>query len=516
MTLSNLGLRSRNNSLIILFLLVMAVYLPSLFNDFTYDDRLVLIDSDILSSGWKSISMIFSKDYFTKFGEATFRPVVTLSYIFQAPFSWEKPFVFHYVNIFLHFLVVLCIYFFLERKGFSSAAFVGAALFAIHPAHSEAVLAIGFREDLLATLFVLGAILWFNSESGSTLLMGSICCLFAYFSKESAAVLPGLVVISGLWRNPSESRKFPIKAFVCSIVALMVYLAIYLFIMNNPSNQTTSSLGGNTIFRLLHFPSLFYRYLLISVFPAGLCVDHLILPMESFTHQFWLGCGFLLLGITLGYRFFPSFGAGFLWFLISLTPVSNFFPIEHPFAERYLYLPMVGLALLSAHFWETPTGRFGRSKSAFFLIVALAFSARTFIRTFDFKDARSLFTSSIQYPCAKSTYVGLALTYLDKNDLQPEKAFPLLKKALDLDPTAVKTYDSLGLAYILNNQYDEAIRCLNKAIELNPDYYHSYNYRAVALLYKGRRNEALRDVEQLIRMGGVPIPELLRVLNLKK
>ncbi len=71
------------------------------------------------------------------------------------------------------------------------------------------------------------------------------------------------------------------------------------------------------------------------------------------------------------------------------------------------------------------------------------------------------------------------------------KAIEYLNKAIELNPKAELYYEDLGVAYGLNNQFDEAIATSKKLIELNPKYAPAY--KNLSISYGNKGNKALAD-----------------------
>jgi hypothetical protein len=95
---------------------------------------------------------------------ALYRPLTMLTYFANARLS-NRPRDYHLVNVGEHALVTGGVYA-LGRLTLAShtAAIVAAALFAVHPCHTEAVSSIVGRAELLAALFVLLSLLSFASH----------------------------------------------------------------------------------------------------------------------------------------------------------------------------------------------------------------------------------------------------------------------------------------------------------------------------------------------------------------
>jgi tetratricopeptide (TPR) repeat protein len=71
------------------------------------------------------------------------------------------------------------------------------------------------------------------------------------------------------------------------------------------------------------------------------------------------------------------------------------------------------------------------------------------------------------------------------------KAIEFLNKAIALNPKAELYYEDLGVAYGLNNQFDEAIATSKKLIEIDPKYAPAY--KNLSLSYGNKGNKALAD-----------------------
>jgi hypothetical protein len=149
--------------LFILLGIVLLTYCNTLWNGFTYDDREVIADSSLVKTPGL-IYTLFTKDYFITSGEATYRPIVTLTYFLEYRLWENHAWGFHMMNLVYHLVMVFLIY--LWFSGFVGKwESAGAALlFGIHPVISEVVNSIGFREDILAGVFLMSALLLHRSN----------------------------------------------------------------------------------------------------------------------------------------------------------------------------------------------------------------------------------------------------------------------------------------------------------------------------------------------------------------
>ncbi len=175
----------------LLLAVVALVYANTLLNQFALDDGLYITrNPQVTQFTWRGL---FAANRFTN----VFRPFTFATLAFNWELHGAHPFGFHLLNLLLHAAVTLLLYFLLcslleERAQGKTVALVAAALFAVHPIHTEAVASVMGRPELLAAGFLLGAwILHLRDQEIPAL----ICFALALLSKESAAAFLPLVLV---------------------------------------------------------------------------------------------------------------------------------------------------------------------------------------------------------------------------------------------------------------------------------------------------------------------------------
>src|SRR3989338_6086886 len=234
-------------SVLLILVISIAIYSNTLKNGFVYDDRFTIVDN-IFIKDWKNLPELFSKTYFSRSGEETYRPIVTLTYFLDYSLWGLKPFGYHLTNLFLHSANVVLVYLFalslfpLNKGGQGVVrwiAFLTALLFSIHPVQAEAVNAISFREDLLVVLFLLPALLLFLKVSDPSsmdkirwwtfYILSLLLYLLALFSKEMAVILPLLLIGYHLcFGYKGEEQKW--NTFIYYLSGYVAVTLIYLFL----------------------------------------------------------------------------------------------------------------------------------------------------------------------------------------------------------------------------------------------------------------------------------------------
>ncbi|MEW6201395.1 MAG: glycosyltransferase family 39 protein, partial [bacterium] len=321
-------------------LLAALVYLNTIPGDFLWDDLMLVRDNPYIKHP-AHLHHLVQKSYYSVFRELTYRPVCTLTYFVDFALWGLNPRGFHITNIVFHFLNVLLLFIFARRlSGRYDAAFVAAVLFAVHPAHSEAVAGITFREDILCLLFVLLSLNFYLSArrekftEWKRIVFSLVCFFLAVFSKETAVVLPAVVLMIELCVPPASGGKGR-RLYVISVyaAAAVMYLVFRLFLFRNPSEHWVYH-GRSFIQTMNLAASALLQYFKLLIFPVKQCVQYM---PSDISYGIW-GCLFaifLLFLVLLLYFKFRDALFGLVWFLLFLLPVSNIIPIGVIMAERY-------------------------------------------------------------------------------------------------------------------------------------------------------------------------------------
>lgn len=190
-----------------LCLLTFLVYANSLRAGFTLDNKGLLIeDPRLRSTSAGNIRQIIDRTYWWPKGESgLYRPVTTLSYLFNYSVLGDsaEPEGYHWVNLLLQCGNVLLVYALALRlwREFWPSVFT-AAIWAAHPVLTESVTNIVGRADLLAGMAVLGGLLIYLRSTEAAgwrrwawLAALAVVSAIGMFSKESAAVLPAVIVL---------------------------------------------------------------------------------------------------------------------------------------------------------------------------------------------------------------------------------------------------------------------------------------------------------------------------------
>jgi len=215
----------------------------------------------------------------------------------------------------------------------------------------------------------------------------------------------------------------------------------------------------------------------------------------------------------------PARALALVVFLAGYLPVANLFLLLPTiFAERLLYLPSVGFCLLLAD-WLTawreqpagpPTSAWRKLLLAATAIFLLLHAGRAALRTPDWRDQRSLFTSAVAAtPRSARSWHNLGVQELD--DQRPEAAAACFREALAIAPDWASPSSYLGIALDLAGDPVGARRSFERAFTLAPDCGDCAENLARFYLRHGHPELAVTPLESLRRLG--KDPERLRTLE---
>jgi len=393
-------------------------------------DNQLLITGDprIQEVSGHNISQIFQHTFWWPNGEAgIYRPLATLSFLFNYAIlgNGTAPAGYHWINFLLHAVNVLLV-FGLSLRLFNRMpdrafplALSTAALWAVHPVLTESVTNIIGRADLLAGMAVLGGF-WMYLKSTESVgsrrlpwLAGLAAATTAgVFSKESAVVLPGVIVLYELAFHFAEARaRIRSTMLGCAatglpIAAMLVKRALVLAasptaefpFVDNPIVGASFWVGRLTAIKVLA------RYVWLAIWPVKLSADYSYseIPLAHGSLADWTAWIAVAIGVCLiallwkrsrTAFFFACFG------FLNLLPASNLlFPIGTIMAERLLYLPLAGWLACVALAIDAMARRFGQARLAPVIIglIAALFAIRTWVRNIDWKDDLTMARASVQ------------------------------------------------------------------------------------------------------------------------
>jgi hypothetical protein len=514
-------------SALLIGFLGVAAYANSLGNGFAYDDFHIVPQNPVVTES--SPVAALGLPYWPRAVEGTglYRPVTVASFAVEWRAFSGSPIGFHALNIIAHAAVSVLVFVLLLHFLPVAGAFVGGAVFSLHPLHVEAVANVVGRAELYAAIFVLLACLlyvrgrqWTGSRRYLRLLGIGACYAFGLGSKEIAVTLPGVLLLLEVFLSAAEARKGEGPAWTRELPAYLLlgtvlgaYLLTRLLILGTVGGELPSPLfrGMDPLTRVLTSVSVWPQYLRLLFFPMDLAADYapgVLFPVEGITPDLIVGFS-VLVGLAgaafLCFRKSPLVSLGILWFGITVLPVSNLlFSTGVLLAERTLYLPSVGLAFLvgwagAAALRMTPSAR--RKASVAGVVVCLLLLVRTVDRNPTWMSTYTVLNTLAQehpesYLSIRSRAMGLVRVG------ETEEAAELYDLAVALAPGNYALLVEAGDFYGRRRVWGKAEPLLRRALQANAVSPEGYRVLASQLILQGRAQEGHRTaLEGLARAG---------------
>ena len=520
----------------ILVLVSLAIYYNSLSNGFVFDGYAVIVENKSLKDFSGSLPAIFSKSYFKiAGGESSYRPIATFSYFLIHAFAGLNPFYYHLSSVLLHTLNALFVYYLsCLLLGDRFNAFLVGILFVCHPALTEAVDCIAFNEDLLAAFFYLLAfILYVKALDMNSPAVFRLLSLLFYFcgmlSKEIAVTLPVMIVLYDLTFRGEDGqtlsarrilktveRKWPL--YVGYALIGLLYLVLRFVIFVKPGDGLKPHYGS-LFERLLYLPNHIFNFIKLAFAPYDLNVDYVFSYPQRFFDVSHLGGFVIVVGLVIFsfflFKNYKEIFFGFWWFLITLFPVFNIIEIFNPFAERYLYIPIIGFCLvLPVLLWRLFSKILTGKKAvravtlAAVLVLSGTYATVTVARNRDWKDGLTLWSKTVQQsPNSGVAHGSLGLAYQEQGRL--EEAIAAYETAVRLMPNHYKAFYNLGLVYGQKGDFKNAVENYKKSIKSNPAFANAHFNLASIYHQRGLIDDAIRHYRRVIEL----VPEDFEARN---
>jgi hypothetical protein len=226
-----------------LWAIALAAYSSSFQGGMVGDNSPVILgDSRVHAATPQNLHLILSEEYwYNSVTTGLYRPLTTFSYLvnYAVLGNGANPAGYHWVNLALHAVNILFVYLLgLLILGQPALAWALAAVWGVHPLLTESVTNIVGRADLLAGFGVLGGLLCHVagvSAAGwrrAAWLAGlALAAAIGILSKESAAVLPGVLLLYDLTWGKAESwrKRVPSYSAVAAPFAVFFYLRSELY-----------------------------------------------------------------------------------------------------------------------------------------------------------------------------------------------------------------------------------------------------------------------------------------------
>jgi hypothetical protein len=467
-------------------------YLNTLSNGFVYDDVTQVLHNPYIST-FHHLKDILTTDVWSYRGGAAgishyYRPLMTLGYLLCFQTFGPSPFVFHLMNVVLYAAIVVLLFLVTARMFQNrTVALLAAAVFALHPIHTEPVAWIGAVNELELTFFCL-LTFWFflaleQPDGGCSLTSqaGMVASFaLALLSKEQAITLAPLAMIYEHGYRGDRYDTSLLQKIRRYRPLWLLTVAYALFRIRFLGRFVPATLKGDVTGEELGFCAvgLVGRYLWKLIWPIHFCAYQM--RPEDLSQMVPAAIGGLVGLAALGWVFWllwkrdrrPTFGL--VWLLATLAPVLNInWTI---FAERYLCLPSIGFCWLLAWVLSrlgvviSKRSQLGQRVAAGALCLIAGFCVTRIVRrNRDWHDNLTFFTRTLAAsPDAWPINNELGQVYYEQGDVAAAQQQWL--RAAELSHLNVQVVTNLGLSYMALKQYDKAEILLLQAVRTAPFY----------------------------------------------
>ncbi|MBN2342459.1 MAG: tetratricopeptide repeat protein [Deltaproteobacteria bacterium] len=487
-------------------LVAAAVYANTLGMDFVWDDFYLILEDHTVKS-LHYLDVIFTSDFFghqewdLRYGY--YRPLVSLTYLWDYAIWQRNPFGYHLTNVLLHVaatsLVAMVL---LALRVPQKATWWAALLFAVHPMHTENVAWISGRTDVLAFVLSLLA-MWAHLRSLKTnrplslRLLATLTFFLSLLAKEPAVVVIAWIGIAALCVEKQRWRQVALS-LIPYIAAIGFYLVLRFVIADVPGPNQRSDVSLLT--KLSTAPFTLVRYIAWLLLPIKQSA-YIRNPFVTGNFDIRLYVGVLgLWGIGFAaYRLkrrFPSVGP-FIWMtLVAMLPIAGVLSASGPsdmgavMAERFLYFPSfpfiatVSVALVGLTETMSASAKIRHILPAFALTAAFALGAKTVDRNLVWKNNELFYKETLSSVPSALIYGNLATHYIHTR--QWDKAEKMLSEVKQFNPDDYHLLASRALLHVAKQEFDTAI----------------YYQKKVAAMARRGRGIAYNNLAFLYRMTG--------------
>ncbi len=505
---------------LVLALATLATYAPVLGAEFlTYDDPKYVTGNPQVLAGLSGDGAVWA---FTSIHDANWIPLVWLSLMTDHALWGIDARGYHATNLTLHVLASVLLLLALRRLSgvLWPSAFVAGA-FALHPLHVESVAWIAERKDVLSGVFWMATLLGYAHyvERPSPARYAGVLVPFALglLCKATLVTLPFVLLLLDYWpcdrlRGSGAAgwraragrlvlEKLPLLA-LAGAASAVTYLAQGTGGAIRMQHLTPSMRAANAV---LSYPV----YLGKAIWPRNLSFFYPHPEPELASAETALAAA-LLVGLTVAAvalavrrRAGAPVLVGWLWFLGTLVPMLGLVQVgAQGLADRYMYIPLVGLAIVAA--WGVSAlARGPRARRLAFVagVCVLGWwSVETWAQAGHWRSSEQLFEHALRLdPDNYKAHYELGRLVLTQG--RYAEAEQHQREAIRIVPVWSDAYLNLGVALLGQERNDEAVKALRRANARSPSSVEARLWLGRALVAAGRYAEAVRKLEALVQQA---------------
>ncbi len=513
-------------------LIISAAVLGVYFN--AVDAPFVLDDPNVVE---RNIKLRDISRFFTPGELFSARPLVNLSFALDYRIAGLDVELFHITNFLIHILNAFLV-FFLARLVFTlsipgetgnfsircAAPFFAAALFALHPVQSQAVIYISQRAALMACFFYLLAVICFilarrlQTQKQPAYQYGplfGLCLVFAicaFLSKKNAASIPLAILLAELLFFDNSwagwKKKLPVIIGLVALISLAFLWFAGAFkgdLSHLPGRIDRLTRETTDISRWQYFCTqltVILLYLKLIIFPKGLSIDHGHPVNDGFFEGFTPYAGLILLGIlVLAFRAarqhkVPAFAV--FWFFIALSVESSIIPIRDAMFEHRIYLAFPAAGILSAYILVKILSRKETALILASLFILAVFAMTSFSRTYTWENELTLWADAVnKAPHNARAWNNYGNALMHEGRIRA--AAEAYQAAVSANPRYSKPYCNMGKIHAQNGRLEKAEDLFLKSLSLDPRFAEAHNNLAIVYATRGKMEKGIYHFEKTLK-----------------
>jgi tetratricopeptide (TPR) repeat protein len=454
-----------------------------------FDDGIYTFQNTYIIKGlsWDSLCWAI-----TNTEAANWHPLTWISHLVDRELFGPHPGGYLLENVAWHALAAcLCYLAFLKTTGSRLFAFTVALIFAVHPVNVENVAWTSERKSLLNAVFWFVAIIsyldFIETRSVRSYGVTAIAHILGLLSKAMSLTLPGTLVLIHLLylvyhpdrRDSTPQLRQCWKKILLPVLPLLALSAYFAAITLSAQSMAMTAVEEYALsLRIINSLRAFGYYIVMFFHPTKLAIFYPLFQSQLVLRAAIPGI-VMLATITvvalLLVRRKPQILIGWCWFLGTMLPVIGLVQVgSQSHADRYLYIPMLGLAFVFPALFEElcsiPIAVRRALVAASLAVLALSLIAATQIQVSYWKDGVALFEHSLEVTgdCTTAAW-NLAVAYERTERYQDLVYFAESEMAIATKPESkakLLCYKASGL-YSLK-KYELAIAAAQKALDWVP------------------------------------------------
>ncbi len=470
---------------VLLFAIAFLAYVNTFHNDFVWDDRYLLSENPYIRDVNNIPSFFMTSKTQASYDMKVYRPLRQAMFAAEYRIFGLNSWGYHLQNVLLHSLNCLLLFFLLRHLRLGTPlSFFAATIFSVHPVNTEAVASITGRTDVLFLCFYLAGLLFAvksrqNARRGLYFIGAVVAYALSLLSKEMAVSFPLVVLLIDRYLDQREKGK--IGGRLPLYLLLFALTVLYLLVRTRAIGEVgAAEYYGDSFWTTMAAQAavvLWYIKLFFIPYPLSARYD-IFLPgslLNGYTIVLLLLITCLITATAVAFfrKRFPLPLLGGWWFIVTLLPVSNIVPIRAAMmAERYLYLPIIGLLILVfSVFTGLTASRFSRTTMpalACYAVVLSVFFVLTLLRNEVWENDLALFEDTeAKAPDSLVVHWNLFDEYQKRGD--GEKAAAEYAEMKRINEKTAREHLAIARKYFTEGKRADAERLARKALRTKPD-----------------------------------------------